>query len=169
MRGEHVLRETTLNACILRLPLLYGEIESWDESAVTTLVTGLSTSQQFSVDDRAISYPTHTSDVAAVCGQMIAHKIRNPDFNGTFHWSGNEPLTKYQMAYIMAQCLGLEVTNIIPQREILIGVARPHDCHLDTTDLEKLGIGQTTSFKTGIMTVMNNYMAKQREFKLSKT
>lgn len=166
MSGEQILRETTQNVCILRLPLLYGEIERWDESAVTTLVTGLLKSQPFSIDDWAIRYPTHTSDVAVVCCQMIAHKIRNPDFNGTFHWSGNEPLTKCQMAYIMAQCMGLNATNIIPQREMLTGVARPYDCHLDTTALNRIGIGQITSFQTGITAVINKYMAQQREFKL---
>ena len=157
LKGEQALWNITDNACVLRLPILYGNTEDLNESAVTVLANALlSNETRILMDDWAIRYPTHTADIAIVCRQMIQHKIPNKDFNGTFHWSGNEAFTKYQMALVMAKILGVN-KDIIPNSTNPSEVARPHNCHLDTSDLQALGIGANRQFKAGISPILSKY------------
>ena len=38
--------------------------------------------------------------MAFVLKQICEYRAANPAFHGTFHWSGNEQLTKYEMAKV---------------------------------------------------------------------
>src|SRR3984893_4562589 len=44
LEGEQALIETAERGCVLRLPLLYGPIVDWQESAVTSLVPAIAAS-----------------------------------------------------------------------------------------------------------------------------
>lgn len=162
MEGENAIWRITEDACVLRLPLLYGSILSWHDSAVTILVNEMQNKLEdvLLIDDWAIRYPTHTADVAVVCKQIVEHKMKHSDFKGTFHWSADEPFTKYQMALIMAEYLQIKTKNILPQARKTDEVLRPYDCHLNTTSLEKLGIGKKTNFRAGIQSVIADHLSK---------
>ena len=59
-------------------------------------------------DHWATRFPTHTQDVAATCRQMVDRQATNGDIDGTFHFSGAEAFTKYEMALIMARATGVD-------------------------------------------------------------
>ena len=59
------------DSAIIRVPVLYGQVEYLKESAVTVLADALlDTSKQAKMCDHQLRYPTNTKDVAAVCRQV---------------------------------------------------------------------------------------------------
>ncbi|WP_404944707.1 sugar nucleotide-binding protein, partial [Ralstonia pickettii] len=71
LEGEAALLAASPLSCVLRLPLLYGPIVDWSESAVTSLVPAIAASARpgadaVGMDAWAIRYPTYTPDVADV-------------------------------------------------------------------------------------------------------
>ncbi len=83
---------------ILRVPILYGDVETLTESSVTSIYQSMLASNSLILDHWGICYPTLVDDIAVVCRQMIEYKNRSKGFNGVFHWSGSEALTKFDMA-----------------------------------------------------------------------
>jgi dTDP-4-dehydrorhamnose reductase len=92
--------------------------------------------------------------VAAALRQMVAHRLTHPDFGGTFHWSGNEPLTKYGMACVFARLLPFDPARLVPDNAPPAGAPRPKDCHLDSSALESLGIGRRTPFASALPAIL---------------
>ncbi len=141
VEGEVVVRDAVADrAAILRVPILWGDVETLDESSVTTVVEavlamrGGEGSRVF--DDWAIRYPTHVADVAEVLAQIVARRLA-----GTFHWSGPEPLTKFDMATVTARLVGVDVSRLVRSGAPANGSEpRPKDCHLDRSALERLGV-----------------------------
>jgi len=158
LAGEQALWNITDNACVLRLPILYGRTANLNDSAVTVLASTLLSNDKRNtmIDDWAIRYPTHTEDVAIVCRQIVQYKMKYPEFKGTYHWSGLEPFTKYKMALVMAEILGISGENLTPQHGNDSKVARPFNCHLEKRDLEILGIGSNRPFKEGVREVLSS-------------
>ena len=105
----------------------------------------------------AIRYPTHVADVAVVIRQMLRRKLTEASFGGTFHWSGNEGFTRYDMARIMAPLLGVDASRFVPENEPGGGAPRPKDSCLECGSLQKLGIGSRTSFREGIEWVLREW------------
>ena len=158
LEGERALAETADRGCVLRLPLLYGPIVSWSESAVTSLVPAIAASasangQPASMDAWAIRYPTFTPDVAVVIRQMLERHRSGETILGIAQWSGDEPMNKYEIAVCLAEALKLDA-RLTAQRTPTDGTPRPHNCHLESSRLEALGIGRRTSFDTAIQEVL---------------
>ncbi|CAD6506781.1 dTDP-4-dehydrorhamnose reductase family protein [Paraburkholderia metrosideri] len=165
--GERALIETTSLGCVLRLPLLYGPIVSWAESAVTSLVpaiaasasahgtgdTNVTNGKPAVMDAWAIRYPTFTPDVAFVIRQMLERHARGETIRGIVQWSGDEPMTKYDIAVRLADALQLDA-HLTPQHTPTDATPRPHNCHLASGQLEALGIGRRTPFDTAIRQVL---------------
>ena len=62
---------------VLRVPILYGDIEKLDESAVTVLFPKVQdTSKDCVMSDYERRYPTHCRDVAKVLYQMAEEKVK---------------------------------------------------------------------------------------------
>jgi dTDP-4-dehydrorhamnose reductase len=163
LEGEQALIETAERGCVLRLPLLYGPIVDWQESAVTSLVpaiaasaAGLSNARPAVMDAWAIRYPTFTPDVAVVIRQLLERHARHEAVNGIVQWSGDEPMTKYDIAQHLARALQLDA-QLTPQRTPSDATPRPHNCHLDSARLEALGIGRRTPFDTAIRQVLAKF------------
>lgn len=61
---------------VLRVPVLYGEAESPEESAVNVLMDSVwkvqEKGQSVKMDHWALRYPTNTEDVGRVCQGMFA-------------------------------------------------------------------------------------------------
>ncbi|MDO5318421.1 MAG: SDR family oxidoreductase [bacterium] len=136
-------------SAILRVPILYGNVENLKESSVTTVIEQVlrladpgkdySKSRPLILDDWAVRYPTHVADVADVLAQIVRKRLV-----GTFHWSGAEPMTKLDMGRVVAEHLGLDATLLKGSGAPANGSEpRPKDCHLDCSTLETLGV--TTS------------------------
>lgn len=155
--GEHAVLQAGCAAAVLRVPLLYGDVERLDESSVTVLADALikaAPGQQVKMEHWATRYPTNTADVAAVLIGMTARRLQDPDFGGIFHWSGNEAMTKYDMACLFAPLVGTDPACIVADPTPPTGAPRPQDAHLDSSDLERLGIGRRTSFATAIPAIL---------------
>ena len=90
-------------------------------------------------DDWAVRYPTHVADVADVLAQIAARRLA-----GTWHWSGTEPLTKFDMATVTAGLAGVDPARLVRSGAPANGSEpRPKDCHLDRSALERLGVTAT--------------------------
>jgi dTDP-4-dehydrorhamnose reductase len=158
LEGERALTEATDLGCVLRLPLLYGPIASWAESAVTSLVPAIAASASSNckaavMDAWAIRYPTFTPDVALVIRQMLERHARGETVRGIVQWSGDEPMTKYEIAVRLAEALRLDA-HLSPLSTPADATPRPHNCHLASSQLEALGIGRRTPFDTAIRQVL---------------
>ena len=156
LEGERTMWKNVVSGGILRLPILYGEVETLDESSVTQIASALVAQSEIGIDDWANRYPTFVDDVAYVCRQMLEYRSENSEFSGTYHWSGNQPMTKYQMAHVMAEVLESTVDHIVPVKHPPIGAPRPQDCQLDCTDLKALGIGKQTAFLEAIRITLSS-------------
>ncbi len=159
LEGERALAETTDLGCVLRLPLLFGPIVDWQESAVTSLVPAIAASARTSpevkpavMDAWAIRYPTYTLDVAVVVRQLLERHACGEPVCGTVQWSGDEPMTKHDIAQRLASALQIDA-QLTPQHTPTDATPRPHNCHLDSARLEALGIGRRTPFDTAIREV----------------
>ncbi|NKJ48074.1 NAD(P)-dependent oxidoreductase [Burkholderia sp. SG-MS1] len=158
LEGERALTGTTDRGCVLRLPLLYGPIVSWAESAVTSLVPAIAASAASDgkpalMDAWAIRYPTFTPDVAYVIRQMLERHAHGTAISGIVQWSGDEPMSKYEIALRLAEALRLDA-HLTPQSTPTDATPRPHNCHLASDRLEALGIGRRTPFDTAIRHVL---------------
>ena len=146
LAGEDVIREISDNFGILRVPILYGDVENLGESAVTSMAPSLQKNPIPAQDDWATRYPTHVEDVALVCRQMVEYKVMEEGFRGIFQWSGNEPFTKYEMACAMAPALDIDSADIPADSEPAPSAPRPHDCCMEATLLESLAFGSQRDF-----------------------
>lgn len=141
VEGEEVVRAAVAaRAAILRVPILYGDVETLDESSVTTVIAAVLALRNapgtLVLDDWAVRYPTHVADVAEVLVQIARRRLV-----GTFHWSGPDPLTKYDMGLEVARQLGIDTARLVRSGAPANGSEpRPKDCHLDRSALEKLGV-----------------------------
>ena len=160
LAGEEVVKKYA-NSGILRVPVLYGEVERPDESAVTVLLKGLlKYPEKASMCNYQLRFPTHCSDVALVVRQISEHHLEQPAFTGVWHWSGNECMTKYGMAKIMAEVFSLRSDHLIPVNEPSVGgTPRPYNTQLDCSELESVGIGNHTPFRDGICCVLKDFVA----------
>ncbi len=154
-------------ACVLRLPLLYGPVLDWSESAVTSLTPAIVKSAESAaapavMDAWATRYPTFTPDVAVVIRQMIERHARGEAIAGITQWSGDEPMTKFDIAERIARTLKVEA-RLVAQGAPTDSTPRPRDCHLDSGVLEALGIGRRTSFDTAIAQVLARYPDAQTQ------
>lgn len=159
--GERALADTAESGCVLRLPLLFGPIVDWAESAVTSLVPAIAASaaagaRSATMDAWAIRYPTFTPDVAFVIRQMLERHAQGDAIRGIVQWSGDEPMTKYEIAQRLAAALKLPA-QLVPQHTPTDSTPRPHNCHLASHRLEALGIGRRTPFDTAIRQVLARF------------
>lgn len=159
--GERALLESDPASCVLRLPLLYGPFTDWNESAVTSLTPSIvksadPASPPASMDAWATRYPTFTPDVAVVIREMLEHHAKGATISGITQWSGDEPMTKFDIAQRIARALRVDA-KLVAQRAPTDATPRPRDCHLDSGRLEALGIGRRTPFDSAIAGLLARY------------
>nr|XP_054369641.1 methionine adenosyltransferase 2 subunit beta isoform X2 [Mirounga angustirostris] len=115
LEGEKAVLENNLGAAVLRIPVLYGEVEKLEESAVTVMFDKVQFSNKSAnMDHWQQRFPTHVKDVATVCRQLAEKRMLDPSIKGTFHWSGNEQMTKYEMACAIADAFNLPSSHLRP-------------------------------------------------------
>jgi len=161
--GELAVRDAMNDAVVLRVPLLYGPTEDFDESPVTAIAGDVVSAEgkEIVFDDWATRYPTYTEDVAVVLRQLVQYRDTHGTRPGpqTFHWSGDEPMTKFGIGKAISETLGVSCDNLVPNPDPPPGAPRPRDCHLDTAALDQLGIGQRTPFRTGVKHVLKSLLS----------
>ncbi|WP_322081170.1 SDR family oxidoreductase [Burkholderia sp. BCC1972] len=160
LEGEAALLAASSLSCVLRLPLLFGPIADWNESAVTSLVPAVAASARpgaraVGMDAWAIRYPTYTPDVAKVIRDLTLRHLAGEAVTGIRHWSGEEPMTKHDIAQRIATALGIDasLTRIDQPTD---ATPRPYDCHLDASRVRALGIDYATPFDTALRAVLRD-------------
>lgn len=167
--GEKAVLEVSKpgQAVVLRVPVLYGETRPKDnnkESAINVLMDALQKSQKESekvvMDGYAIRYPTNTADIGRVCVDISklytsvmnsseASQRKAEDMPRILQFSSEDKMTKYEVVQKFGEIMGLPVDNVVRDQEsgkkpAADGTLRPYDCHLDTSELKKLGIDVST-------------------------
>ncbi|CCU83062.1 NAD dependent epimerase/dehydratase family protein [Blumeria hordei DH14] len=139
---------------VLRVPVLYGDVEFNQESAINVLVESIWKAQEDGViipmDHWAIRYPTNTEDVARVVEGIALKMISTPDKSKLptkVQFTSEDHFTKYEICQLLARILDLPINNIkahFPDHDTCRGIQRPYDCHLSTKGLLDLGIDVST-------------------------
>ncbi|KAK7097521.1 methionine adenosyltransferase 2 subunit beta-like isoform X2 [Littorina saxatilis] len=158
LEGEKVALAEGKDNAVLRVPILYGHVEKLDESAVTVLFPKVkNTSETCVMSDYERRYPTHCDDVASVLRQLAEKKVEGTDISGVFHWSGDENMTKYDMAIAMAEAFNLPTSHIQADKNPSTGTTRPYDAHLATSRAEGLGICKQSKFREQIKPALEKF------------
>jgi len=152
-------------AAILRIPLLYGPVETLGECSVTELASLLKKREPCAVEHWARRYPLHVDDVAAAIAAILdAAAVRPERLSATrsrtgsssraglpiFLLSGPVAYTKYEMVMAMAKVFGVDASFARPDASPPKGAPRPKDCRMDTSLIETLGYKPQVEFEVGI-------------------
>ncbi|KAJ9088282.1 hypothetical protein DSO57_1024663 [Entomophthora muscae] len=144
LQGEIAVHQTNPGAIVLRVPVLYGEVEFPGESAVNILIENVNdTSKNYNMDHHSSRYPTHVKDVALVCLELAECSAKK--IPPILHYSAPERLTKYDMCCIFSNITGKNIDHIKPDSVAPpfnpSGTTRPEDCELSIDALTSLGVG----------------------------
>lgn len=153
LEGEQVMHYR--DGGILRVPILYGDVEYLKESAVTVLFDAVKQEEKPAIiDDYQIRYPTLVDDVAAVCKFIAEKHITDRTMTGIWHWSSTEAMSKYSMACHMAEIFDLPHSHLTANPNPPTGTPRPHNTALECSRLETMmqdgGASMRTPFKQAI-------------------
>ncbi|KAI8344773.1 hypothetical protein BC941DRAFT_409582 [Chlamydoabsidia padenii] len=143
LAGEQAIRDIHPQAIILRVPILYGDVEFNGESAVNILVDIVKDhNKQTVMDNYSLRYPTNVEDVGRVIKDLAVNKANGKTIEGTYHFSAEEMMTKLDMCRIFADLLNVPIDHLQPQNTISesASASRPKDCHLSTSRLQADGI-----------------------------
>ena len=137
---------------IVRIPILYGRVETLAESAVTELASKPLDGRVLKAEDWAKRYPAHVDDVARAIALIAAQLMQDqpPLVGGVYHLAGVEQFTKYDMARIIARDLGIDEQLVQSDPNPPPGAPRPKDCQLDDSRLRALGFAPRIRFADGI-------------------
>lgn len=156
LEGEKALWSTGHNGGVLRIPILYGMVEELKETVITELIEKVKSQEPVKLDNWAVRYPTFVGDAGYVIKQICMRRTKHCGFSGTWHWSGKEKFTKYEMALVIASILKLPTDHLIPVNEPpSTGEPRPQNPHLMSTALEHMGFGRHSPFKDTIETLVH--------------
>jgi dTDP-4-dehydrorhamnose reductase len=161
LAGEQKILGGCDRSLVLRVPILYGEVENLAESAVTIIAESISADAESFHDNTAIRYPTHTEDVAGVIGGLTELLAEGKDIGGIYHWSSGSPYTKYGMALVMAGIMGVDPQLIREAEPDPDAAPRPMDAHLDTERLRKMGLGSEKDFSESISRIIRPFISGQ--------
>jgi len=148
---------------VLRIPMLYGPVESLEESSVTEIARVLKSKEPRLMDHWAHRYPMHVDDVSAAILKILEKYAGNDGALAQFGvfprflLSGFPSYTKYEMAMIMADSLGIDARHVRPDSNPPRGAPRPRDCRMDTSRLESLGWRQQKQFISEIGDIIKPY------------
>ncbi|ACJ31236.1 NAD dependent epimerase/dehydratase family protein [Shewanella piezotolerans WP3] len=149
-QGEMIVTEAKQGFAVLRLPILYGAVETLQESAVMVLLNQLLDENEQFVDDWAVRSPTSTEDIASAIAKMISLKTTGAHLAGHYHFSASDTMSKYQMLLTMGGLLGLNTEHLKPVTSPTDSAKRPHDCSLSCERLASLSIQSNVVFNSGI-------------------
>ena len=144
---------------IVRIPILYGRVETLAESPVTELATKVFSGRPFKAEDWASRYPAHADDVARavalVCGRLARGE------GGVYHFAGPQMLTKFGMARAIAAAFGFDPYLVESDPRPPAGAPRPRDCRLDDSRLRGIGFAPKVSFDEGIRAAVSPFAPKR--------
>jgi len=162
--GEQVTLAESLSHCVFRVPILFGKIENLEESAVTVLFKAVKDSSKVrTMDSFQKRYPTNVKHVAFALLQFVqlfkSSAENSYAFDGIFHFSAKEQMTKFEMAIVLGRVSGCDTSHIQPASpSSSFGAKRPDNSQLCCKKLEKLGLSWHTNFEDEIKNVIKQYI-----------
>jgi len=152
LAGEQAVLSAWKKSVVLRVPVLYGEVEENKESAVNVLldtVWNKAGKDRVEMDHWSIRYPTNTSDVARVLKDVAERYTSTADIGSlprVLQFSSEDRMTKYEICQKLSGVTGLSIDHIVgnDKNDPNAAVVRPYDCHLSTKVLKDLGISVDT-------------------------
>ncbi len=153
-KGEEIVLSIDPDFAVLRLPILYGQVEKLSESAVLVLIQQLMDKRPQGIDDWAVRSPTSTADIANAIDKLIALHLQElhlqeTTVQGIYHFSAAETMTKYRMLLTLGEILQLSTAHLTPESTPTDSAKRPRDCTLSCARLAALGIRSDIDFATG--------------------
>lgn len=152
IEAERRILSICKNACVLRVPILYGIKAGLKASALLySSLKAIDSKRETFIENVIARYPTYTGDAA----NALLFLLKN-NACGIYHFSGQDKLTKYQMVKIIAECIRKEHSHIKPLNTPPNGVAaRPLDSHIDTQKIFSLGLQKPLVFTKRIKELLN--------------
>ena len=87
------------------------------------------------VDDWGVRFPTLVDDVARALQLLIDRQGQPEKLSGIFHCTASERTTKYRLALMMAEILGVPSEHLVADSEPPAGAPRPQNTQLDASSL----------------------------------
>jgi S-adenosylmethionine synthetase len=154
LNGEKAVVKANPRSCILRVSVLYGEVQDLGESAITVIAKALLSDQEVKADHWAPRNPILVDDIGKVILNMLGDMPA-----GIFHYCGENTMTKYETVLLMGNILGMSTANISPLVEPTGGAPRPQDVRLDMTLLKEKGYYvKPTDFSSVIGSLLRPHM-----------
>ncbi|WP_286269141.1 dTDP-4-dehydrorhamnose reductase family protein [Thalassotalea hakodatensis] len=147
-QAEKAVLSVSEQHTIIRVPVLYGEVQTLAESAITVIAEQVIASSETEHDHWAIRYPTHVQDIALTISDLIA--LASSQCHGIFHVSDTTKLTKFNIAEIIKTQFSLDDKTLTPLSAPSETASRPFNCALKDTRLHALGIHHTRDFTAAI-------------------
>jgi len=155
LAGEKATLEASADHIVLRVPILYGEVETLDESPVTLMLHKLLDPTPVVEDHWALRYPTYVGDVAQTLRNWLPTLGNSA---GIYHFSGSEALTKFEMLNRMGKNLNLSTEHITANSEPPSGAPRPQNSQLDISRLKNKTVLQQTPFSENIERILKPFL-----------
>jgi len=158
LAGEKVALATDSGNLVLRVPVLYGDVKTTKESALTCL---LDTVREKDKTAKISSYekrnPAHTEDIANILLDM-ANKLETLP-GGVYQWSGLEKISKWDIVQLISKQLNMPIDHLEEVAGPTAGgVPRPMDVEMDRGNLMGRGIKHHTDFNTGFMNCLKPFL-----------
>jgi len=164
--GEKICIETCSTSTVLRVPLLYGPMESMKESGVTAMYDEFKKGST-KADNLQKRYPTYTCDLARIVHKMLDVQFSGMQvLSGIYHWQADECLTKYDMVQVIGSIVGVDASHITANMTAPKFPTPPDsklDCSRLETDLGILGPAANeyrTPFKEALANCFATYISK---------
>jgi len=147
---------------VLRVPVLYAnDCEELDESATLIVAKDVISGKSKKIDNWGSRFPTHVDDVANLVVKILE---KESPMSGIIHFSGDTEMvnTKYSLALLMGDILGLPTDHLQPDDEEPSGAPRPKNTALDCECLKELGIDTPrTPLKEGLSAALQNIITSR--------
>ncbi len=122
MEAEEAVKVYEYDWAIVRTVLVYGKPQAGRENLLTMVQKSLSEGKEISIFNDQFRTPTYVEDLAAAIISIIQKKA-----TGTWHISGKDLLTPYQMAVQTAKHLGFDESLVkkIHEGDLMEAAKRP--------------------------------------------
>lgn len=155
LEGENKIKEIEGNI-VLRIPVLYGAINSLQESALTCLLDTVRGGTPAKISSYEVRCPAHTKDIANILLD-IGNRIQDIQ-GGVYQWSGLEKVTKWDIVQLLSKELDVPILHLEEVQGPSPGAPRPRDVEMERSKLQNLGIDHHTDFKTGFMAAIKPFI-----------
>jgi len=134
LEAENIIKKSKNPWCIVRTSTPFG-LHDKKKSFLVWVTESLLSGKKIQIVDDQFTSPVYIPHFSEMVQEIIAKKI-----TGLFHLSGNTRISRYQLAFLLAQKLELDTKLIVPVKieDMNWKSPRPSDCSLDLTKISSL-------------------------------